>query len=476
MKTNKTIIARLFPAGLLALALSIGITSCKKDEEDPTPDPAPAGIVELSGNLSTQTLSADKKYLLKGQVFVGAGQTLNIEPGTVIFGEKRTRGTLIIDRGGRINAAGLPDKPIVFTSNQGVGERDRGDWGGILILGNANVNQPNPAIEGITPEKNFGTMGSDGADGESSGTFTYVRVEFAGIELTPNNETNSVTMGGVGRGTDMHHVQASFGGDDGFEWFGGTINAKYLISHAMWDDDFDADFGWSGNVQFGLAVRYAGYADQSGSNGFECDNGPNDTDVEPYTTGTFSNFTILGPVKSGTTATNLNFQHSIDLRRRTAVSIFNSFFAGFPRGFRMNQPSVLAQYQGGRGVLANNLLIAPAAALFAAGSGVDVNDVQAYFEAENTAIGRANSDSLSNELGINPDWYYGSRRSDAYPADPDFRVTGGQLSSGASFTNAKFNETHRSSFFDKTITYRGAFGNQDWTNTWTEFSPMNKAY
>jgi len=473
MKTNRKI-AKLFPFGLVALALSFGLTSCK-DKDIPDPVVPNTGVVELTGNLTTQTLSANRKYLIKGQVFVGAGQTLTIEPGTVIFGDKQTRGTLVIDKGGRIEACGTADRPIVMTSNQAAGERDRGDWGGLVILGNANVNQPNPAIEGITPEKIFGTFGNSASDNESSGSLCYVRVEFAGIELTPNNETNSITMGGVGRGTNMNHVMVSFGGDDGFEWFGGTINATHLISLAMWDDDFDCDFGWSGNVQFGVAVRYPGYADQSGSNGFECDNGPNDTDVEPYTTGTFSNITVLGPTKTGNTASNGNFQHSIDLRRRTAISIFNSYFAGFPRGLRMNQPSVLGQYQNGTGVLANNVLVA-GANTFNAGSGVETNDVKTYFESQNTAIAVANGDSISNVMGINPDLYYGNRLASSYPADPDFRVSTGQLLTGASFTNNKFNEPNRSTFFDKTVTHRGGFGGNDWTNGWAEFDPVDKAY
>jgi hypothetical protein len=462
---------------LLMLLTASLFSSCKKEDIiEPEPEPEPQ-FVELSGDLSTRTLTADKKYLLKGQVFVRSGQVLTIEPGTVIFGDKRTRATLIVDKGGKIEANGTAEKPIVMTSNQEPGVRDRGDWGGLVILGRANTNQPDPAIEGITPAVVFGTLNNASNDGESSGTYKYLRVEFAGIELSPNNETNSITMGGVGRGTIMEYCMVSFGGDDGFEWFGGTVNGRYLVSFCMWDDDFDVDFGWSGNVQFGLAIRYPGFADQSQSNGFECDNGPNDNDVEPYTTGTFSNITVIGPIKTGTSTGNANYAHSIDLRRRTAVSIFNSVFTGFPRGLRFNQASVLANYQSGRGVLANNILVTPNNSTgFNAGSGVSVADVKAYWDSNNTTIEGPATDAIHTGLGLNLDMFFGTRLPDQFNAAPNFTVSSGTLASGASFSNAKFNEPNRTTFFNKTVTHRGAFGTVNWLAGWANFDPVDATY
>lgn len=468
----------------LTLALLMGlmvIVACKKEQNDD--DDNKNDFIELTGELTTRTLTANNKYLLKGQVFVRSGQVLTIEPGTVIFGDKLTRATLIIDRGGRLEANGTVDKPIVFTSSQPLGIRDRGDWGGLVILGNASCNQVDPAIEGVTPSVYFGgnpgnvNSAASANDNDNSGTLRYVRVEFGGVELTPNNETNSITMGGVGRGTTMEYNMVSFGGDDGFEWFGGTVNGRYFVSHAMWDDDLDVDFGYSGNVQFALIVRYPGFADQSQSNGFECDNGPNDNDIQPYTTGTFSNVTVVGPIKTGSSISNGNYAHAIDLRRRTAVSIFNSVFVGFPRGLRFNQPSVLGQYQSGLGVLENNILVAPAAAnAYAAGSGVATADVSAYWLGANQTIDGPASDALHQSLGINPEWFYGNRLADQYPSDPSFVVSSGTLATGASFANAKFNEANRSAFFNKSVAFRGAFGNTDWTNGWAEFNPVNRVY
>lgn len=465
-----------------ALVLGATMQSCSRTADDGGDDTG-SQLVELTGNLTTQTLTADKRYLIKGQVFVRSGQVLTIQPGTVIYGEKRTKGTLIIDRGGRIEARGTASQPIVFTSNQTVGDRDRGDWGGLLVLGNAACNQVDPAIEGIDPAAHFGgnpanTRSSNTAqDNESSGTLEYVRIEFAGIELTPNNETNSLTMGGVGRGTKMEYIQLSYGGDDGFEWFGGTNNGRYFISFNMWDDDFDVDFGWSGNVQFGVAVRYPSYADQSGSNIFECDNGPNDNDVQPYTTGTFSNITGIGPIKTGTSISNGNFQHAIDLRRRTAVSILNSVFTGMPLGVRMNQASVVNQYlTAGRGVLANNIILTPNNAnAFLAGSGVVADSVRNFWIATNVHVQGPASDAAHTALGINPDLIYGTRTDQQYGSNPNFAVTSGIIAAGASFTHPKFSETNRTGIF-QTVTYRGAFGAADWTDTWAEFNPVNRSY
>lgn len=463
--------------GMAAIAVLLMMSACKKDDEEDDDIIVPEGVIELTGDLPTQTLTADNKYLLKGQVFVRSGQTLTVEPGTVIFGDKATRATLIIDKGGKMIADGTVNNPIVMTSNQPVGVRDRGDWGGLVILGNANTNQVNPAIEGITPEVNFGTTNSTANDDEDSGIYRYLRVEFGGIELTPNNETNSITMGGVGRGTTMEYNMVSFGGDDGFEWFGGTVNGKYMISTAMWDDDFDVDYGYSGNVQYGLVIRYPGFADQSQSNGFECDNGPNDDDVQPYTTGTFSNFTVIGPIKEGSSVGNNNFAHSIDLRRRTAVSIFNSVFTGFPRGLRMNQASVYNNYAtSGIGVLENNILVTPNNSnQFLAGSGVDANDVEAYWLAGNEVIEGPATNAIHTALGLNTDLFYGTRLPDNYPSNPPLTVTSGTLATGADFSNAKFSEPNRSGFFDE-VQFRGGFGATNWAQGWTEFNLVTRAY
>ncbi|MFY8187032.1 MAG: hypothetical protein ACOVLC_03650 [Flavobacterium sp.] len=466
---KRFLLASLFVSALFA-------TSCSNDDEATPTTPVPQ-FVELNGNLELPAqlnLTKDKKYLIKGQAFVRSGRTLNIQPGTVIFGDKATKGTLVIDKGGKIEANGTAAEPIVFTSALPVGTRDRGDWGGLVILGNAPVNQPDPSIEGISPAVVFGGSASD----DDSGTLRYVRVEFAGIELTPNNETNSITMGAVGSLTELEYCQVSFGGDDGFEWFGGTVNGKYLISFACWDDSFDVDFGYSGKNQFGLEVRYPSFADQSGSNSFECDNGPNDNTTTLLTTGVFSNFTCVGPKATNTQSINANYQHSIDLRRRTAVTIANSVFLGYPRGIRMNQQSVYSNYDDSdlanppKGFLLNNILHHDGSSRYTVGTGMTATaaSLETYWLSKGN-ITNTNADfpAALAALGVNTNVFFGANVTTGYSANPTFEVASGLLTSGASFTNDKLTGL-------TPTTYIGAFGATDWTDGWAEFLPNNKAY
>jgi len=462
-------------------------------------------VIQLQGTLTTQTLDASKPYLLVGQVFIPNGVTLTVPAGTVIKGDKATKAVLVVQPGGKLIANGTANNPIVFTSNQDVNARDRGDWGGIVILGNAYVNQSaRPAVEGITPTQNYGTIGSDPTVNatENSGSLQYVRIEYAGIELTPNNETNSITFGGVGNGTTVSYVQTSFGGDDNFEWFGGTVNGKYLVSHSGWDDDFDTDFGWGGNVQFGLVVRNTFFADQSGSNAFESDNQANGNTIAGVcdgstqagcTRGVFSNITVLGPRDIQSRSISANYQNAIHIRRRTAISIFNSFISGFRIGVRLDDQGTLDNLVAAAGVHQYNVLSVPgsivtgstttaADAAFATGlSSGDASTVSTYWSNNNNGVFNAiAADSVIGNRGIQTAAFWSSKTAATYPSDPDFTLVAGRttgplgalnLNSGANFTNAKL-----SGGFFTTTTYRGAFGSTDWTNGWTEFRPLTKVY
>ena len=169
----------------------------------------------------------------------------------------------------RCYALGQKGNPIIFTSNRPAGQRNSGDWGGVLILGRAPVNKVEPLIEGGIIGGSYG--GTDPND--NSGVFRYVRIEYPGYRFQLNNEVNGLTMGGVGRGTEIHHVQVSYSDDDSYEWFGGTVDAKYLVALGGTDDEFDTDFGWKGNLQFGFGLRDQNRWDPTGqSNGFESDN------------------------------------------------------------------------------------------------------------------------------------------------------------------------------------------------------------
>ncbi len=475
--------------------------------------------ITLQGDLTTQTLVATSVYLLKGQVFIPDGVTLTIPAGTVIKGEKATKAVLIVKPGGKLVANGTAASPVVFTSNQDPGERDKGDWAGIVMLGKAFVNQSGQvAIEGITPQTFYGPKFAEvGAENtpttnaeDNSGVLTYVRIEYAGIELTPNNETNSLTMGGVGRGTTLNHIQVSYGGDDGFEWFGGNVNAKHLISQATWDDDFDTDFGWSGNVQFGLVVRYPFAADQSESNSFESDNQGNGNaitfcdgaDNTGCTRGVFSNITVLGPRDFNARGISGNNRNALHIRRRSSISIFNSYISGFRIGLRIDDAGTLGNLVSGSAAHANNILAVPgmvvlpgtpsttpADASFATGlsltdagasPGVAGNAtfIQDYWNANNTTINgspawTADANPYA-DLGIAANWYWGGNGLSGYVA-PNFAVTTGTLATGAAFTNAKLTTTMPANFFES-VAYRGAFGATNWTSGWAEFAPQAKVY
>ena len=230
----------------------------------------------IQGNItSNMTLTADKTYLLKDIVRVMSGATLTIEPGTIIYGENATQGSLIIERGGKIMAEGTVDKPIVFTSEfnkPGSAQTPTyGDWGGIILLGKAPINVPGDTAKIEGPGDYYGGGVNPDPD-DNSGVMKYVRIEYPGIAYSPNNEINGLTFGGVGRGTTIDYVQVSYSGDDSYEWFGGTVNCKHLIAYRGWDDDFDTDFGFQGKLQYLVGIRDPEIADASESNGFESDN------------------------------------------------------------------------------------------------------------------------------------------------------------------------------------------------------------
>ncbi|MCH5689969.1 hypothetical protein LWM68_40530 [Niabella sp. W65] len=328
---------------ILLLAVSGFFAACG-DKDNSVEPPKPTEVVVVGADVASPTPSvisanttwtADKKYLIKGFVYVEPGVTLTIEPGTVIHGDKQSQGTLIITKGAKINAAGTAQRPIVFTSNMAVGNRKAGDWGGIIILGNAPVNQGTAKIEGgltFPAGKDSYVVygGNDAAD--NSGTLTYVRVEFAGVAFSLNNEINSLTFGGVGSGTRVSYVQVYAAGDDAYEWFGGTVNADHLVSVKTLDDDLDTDFGFSGKVQFALVQRNPSAFDISGSNGFESDNDGDGSTKTPLTGAIFSNVTVVGPLNGTGNTVDPLFQHGAQIRRNSSQSVINSVFVGYPIG------------------------------------------------------------------------------------------------------------------------------------------------
>jgi hypothetical protein len=377
---------------------------------DPENTVYPATTTTVSSDITTNTTWSGV-VLLQNKIYVKNNATLTIQPGTIIRGDKLTQGTLIVTRGAKLNAIGTATQPIVFTSNEAVGNRNEGDWGGLVILGLARNNQPGGVanIEGLIPTTD--TQFGGAFDTDNSGTLNYVRVEFAGIPLEPNKEINGITFGSVGSATTVDYVQVSFSGDDSFEWFGGTVNCKHLIAYRGLDDDFDTDFGFRGKVQFALSIRDKDLSDAPGdSNCFESDNDATGSVAQPKTMPIFSNVTIVGPKGNGTVTLPVGekFEKAFRLRRNTSTSVFNSLITGWEKGLSIEGTAVVANVNGDSLVFGNNIttnLTNGTNAILSAGVtqsfynsfwGADGNDSTA-------TLGQVNWVNLFTPLGTTPD-------------------------------------------------------------------------
>lgn len=460
-------------------AIALFMASCdKKNPIDPvTPvvpvDSSQNGVVVLSGDIATNmTLSADKKYLLKGFVYVKSGVTLTIPAGTVIKGDKASKGTLVITRGGKIDAQGTPDKPIVFTSNQDAGARREADWGGVIILGKAPINPTGgeAKIEGglvptVAAQEHdyiwFG--GSDVTD--NSGILKYVRIEFAGIAYTPDNEINGLTMGGVGSGTTISYVQVYRSGDDAYEWFGGTVNCDHLVAAYTWDDDFDTDNGFAGNVQFGIALRIKTIADQSKSESFESDNDANGSTNAPKTLANFSNMTIVGPMQLPNDGINGNYSWAAQIRRNSSISIYNSIIMGYPIGLYIDDTKGTAtsgNITAGTLNFKNNIIAGCPTPLKSSDA--------AFYPAMQAWVAAGSNEILDSTAKVKiMDPYKFSAAVSAQAGRPNFLLgSGSPALTGADFTGLSMFQS---------VGYKGAFdGANDWTATWTTWDAENTAY
>jgi hypothetical protein len=460
---------------LASLSLMIFASSCSDDNEVVNL----SADNELSGDITTnKTLTADKIWLLKGNVYVTGNSTLTIEPGTIIKGDKASKGALIITRGAKINAAGTVDRPIVFTSNVAASGRSQGDWGGVILLGKATNNQGAAVpIEGISDATDKAKHGGTD-DNDNSGVMKYVRIEYAGIALGPDNEVNGLTFGSVGSGTTIDHIEVYRSGDDAFEWFGGTVNCKYLLAIDSWDDDFDTDNGYSGKVQFGLAQRLAATADVSGSNGFESDNNSGGTAATPQTRALFANMTILGPREplQGTATSapsiNANFQHAAQIRRNSAISIANSVLAGYTEGVFYDDAlgGSSAALIANNSLFVNNIIYGcnSKSNQIKASSAAALADVTTKINAGNNTF---DASLLANALYNDPYKFSADVVAGGRVGVPNFTQKAGSVG----LTGAAFTGVYDNAAFEK-VTFRGAFGTENWATGWAHFDPQNLPY
>lgn len=460
---KKTAIAALL--GLLATVAALPALAFVGTETLGTNNGNPLAIFNQNAN---RTLSPDTLYTMYGQYYVEPGRTLTIPAGTVIQGTPAA--TLIIKPGATIMAAGTWDKPIIFTSSEAPGDRLPGDWGGVVILGFARVNQVNPIIEGgIISQGTYG--GTD--DDDNSGVFKYVRIEYPGYRFALNNEINGLTMGGVGRGTEIHHVQVSYADDDSFEWFGGTVNAHHLVAFGGTDDDFDTDFGYRGKVQFGFALRDPNQWDPTGeSNSFETDNDASGTTAWPQTAPIFSNVTSVGPLYvQDPLPVGQRYQHAALIRRNSRCSIFNTVIAGFPRGISVRNLSVTKALQ-------DTLRF-------------ENNEITGnYLYATNMIHDRANWVSVAGNAGLGA-WFMASANLDTIVRAPSVVGLGASQSlnnpnpvpqpGSVLIGTADWSDSYLADPFFQQVSYRGAFDpdlpmSRQWTAWWTNFDPQNADY
>ena len=309
----------------------------------------------------------------------------------------------------------------------------------------------------------------------------YCRIEFAGIALQPDNEINGLTLCAVGSGTTIDHIQVSYSGDDSFEWFGGNVNAKYLIAYCGLDDEFDTDFGYSGRVQFALGVRNSRVADVSTSNGFESDNNANGDLLTPVTAAVFSNVTLIGPWKtSADKNVNSMFGAGMHIRRNSSISAFNSVFAGWNTGLLLDATTTYANATSGGLAIQNCALVASKVTAVNGANGVtaqqalDFYNTAAYgnmiIKTNATAVIAANA---VDSAGISNSFYDATKTGVAANPSSFLPAANSKLLGAAKYTNTKLQD----SFFDKTPTYIGAFGTTDWTKeAWTNFDPQNTIY
>ncbi|MGK4003628.1 hypothetical protein WMF31_13440 [Sorangium sp. So ce1036] len=401
--------------------------------------------VEVAEAISADTTwTADNCYLMKGIVFVERGATLTIEPGTKIMGEKVSLATLVVKPGAKIDARGTAEEPIVFTSQGEEGDRAAGDWGGVILLGEApiNVEGGKASVEGITGE---GTEYGGDKPEDNSGVLEYVRIEYTGILLSQDNEVNGLTFAGVGSGTKVDHVMVHHTLDDCFEFFGGTVNAKHLICAQNGDDGIDWDLGYKGKLQFVVVQQDPTVADDT--NGFEGDNDDDGSLNEPTSEPTIYNATLCGKNKDVDKQ-----QYGMLLRKSTKAHIFNTIVTGFEAGVDIRNAETEVEIA----------------------SSIFFGNVEANIAYEETDADEATESKLDDDDDGGLDeiaWFEGEasnsavdpKIADCFAATPDFRPAATLTENAATPPD--------DGFFDTGASYIGAFKADDtWaTGAWVSF-------
>ena len=420
----------------------------------------PSNTVEVSSDIDADTTwTADNVYRLKSNVFV-RDAALTIEAGTVVVGESNT--SLVITSSATIEANGTADAPVVFTSSQPEGARAAGDWGGLVLLGKAPINIAggSDSIEGF-PAGTVGTEYGGGDDAHDCGTLRYARIEFAGFELSADNELNGLTVGACGSATEIDYVQVHKGADDGIEFFGGSAPLRHALITQTDDDGLDWDLGWKGDVQWLIVQQNA----IVGNYGFESDNNANDNNASPRSAPTIWNATLIGSGAAPGEAGKL--QIGMLLRRGTAASVHNAVIAHFAdAAIDIADFATVEQARNGELVVENSFFYKNGGEENGGWpEGFDVEDGQEN-DCETPSAGCAGFDEAAFFMGASTGNAFADPMLKA-PLDlaaPDFSPAADSPVLGGGGTPGEG--------FDASATYAGAVGESDWTAGWTAF-PSN---
>lgn len=442
-------------------AISVAmLAACSKNDNPVTVDP-PSGngsdTVDVRNSVKGNiTWSADSVYRLRGYVYVDGPSVLTIEPATRIISNNDSAGVLIIYQGARIMAEGTKDRPIIFTSAES--NPKPGDLGGLVLVGKATGNGNHSALEGgvDAAHKTFG--GDD--DKDSSGILKYVRIEYAGKAVNPNDEVNGLSLYTVGSGTTIDYVQVVRGLDDAYEFFGGAVQCKHLIAYNSADDDYDMDDGFHGKIQFAISIKDPKFTDmKSGgdlSNNFEVDN-TNGTSkpftAMPITHPLLSNFTAVGT--NNASGTSSDYGYGMRWRRGSQVEMVNSIVIGGQKaGLDIDDDPTSAYYKGGISGFRNSFL--QAVANVCKTDKLSDPKLLTADELKSLVTGRDGSKIFDNPADI--------MLADPFNnASPNVEPKTG---SPALTTAPKFDGHLDDAFFER-VNFIGAMGTDDWTQGWT---------